>query len=97
MATALKPEMEARIADLAKRLGFAGPDAADRVLTMALDNLDATTPHPRPRMTDEEAGAEMAYWSEIAKRNRALHPFDDDNPPSRVWQDELYDEQGLPK
>jgi hypothetical protein len=39
----------------------------------------------------------MAYWSEIAKRNRALHPFDDDNPPSRVWQDELYDEQGLPK
>ena len=32
MATTLKPEIEARIADLAKRLGFAGSDALDQVL-----------------------------------------------------------------
>ena len=95
MATALKPEMEARIADLAQRLGFAGPDAAERVIAMALDDLDAKA--PRRQMTPEEIEAEIAYWSEVAKRNRALHPFDDDNPPSKVWQDELYDEQGLPK
>ena len=43
MATELKPEMEARIADLATRLGFAGPDAAERVLKAALDDLDAKT------------------------------------------------------
>lgn len=97
MVTELKPETEARIADLAKRLGIAGPDATDRVLGMALDNLEIITPRPRPKMTKEDAEAELAYWSAIAKRNRALHPFDDDNPPSRVWQDELYDEQGLPK
>lgn len=95
MTTELKPEMEARIADLAKRLGFAGPDAAERVLKAALDDLDAKTPNHK--MTPDEIEAEIAYWSQVAKRNRALHPFDDDNPPSRVWQEELYDERGLPK
>ncbi len=95
MTTELKPEMEARIADLAKRLGFAGPDAAERVLKAALDDLDAKTPNHK--MTPDEIEAEIAYWSRVAKRNRALHPFDDDNPPSRVWQEELYDERGLPK
>ena len=95
MATNLKPEMEARIVDLAKRLGFAGPDAAERVLKAALDDLDAKTPNHK--MTPDEIEAEIAYWSQVAKRNRALHPFDDDNPPSRVWQEELYDERGLPK
>ena len=95
MATTLKPQTVARIADLAQRLGFAGPDAAERVLTMALDDLDAKT--PKRKMTPEEIEAEITYWSEVARRNRALHPFDDDHPPSKVWQDELYDEQGLPK
>lgn len=95
MTTKLKPEMEARIVDLAKRLGFAGPDAAERVLKAALDDLDAKTPNHK--MTPDEIEAEIAYWSQVAKRNRALHPFDDDNPPSRVWQEELYDERGLPK
>jgi Mn-dependent DtxR family transcriptional regulator len=97
MTTTLKPEMEARIADLAKRLGYAGPDAAEKVLKMALDGLDARAPRRYPKMTPAEMAAEIEYWSEIGRRNRALHPFDDDNPPSKVWQDELYDEHGLPK
>ena len=97
MATTLKPGTEARIADLAKRLGFAGPGAAERVLEKALDDLEAKAPPPRRKMTPEEIEADVAYWSTVAKRNRALYPFDDDHPPSKVWQDELYDEQGLPK
>ncbi len=97
MATTLKPDMEERIAELAKRLDFAGPDAAERVLKMALDDLDAKAPKPRRKMTPEEKAAEIAYWSEIGRRNRALHPFDDENPPSKVWQDELYDEHGIPE
>ena len=97
MATTLKPDMEERIAELAKRLDFAGPDAAERVLKMALDDLDAKVPKPRRKMTPEEKAAEIAYWSEIGRRNRALHPFDDENPPSKVWQDELYDEHGIPE
>ena len=97
MATTLKPDMEERIAELAKRLDFAGPDAAERVLKMALDDLDAKAPKPRRKMTPEEKAAEIAYWSEIGRRNRALHPFDDENPPSKVGQDELYDEHGIPE
>lgn len=65
------------------------------MLKAALDDLDAKTPNHK--MTPDEIEAEIAYWSQVAKRNRALHPFDDDNPPSRVWQEELYDERGLPK
>ena len=97
MANTLKPEMEARIAELAERLGYAGPEATEKVLQQALDDLDAKTPKHRRKMTPEEKEAEIAYWSEIGRRNRALHPFDDENPPSKVWQDELYDEHGLPK
>ena len=97
MAMTLKPQTEARIADLAKRLGFAGQNATDQVLKMALDDLDAKTPPARRKMTPEEMEAEVAYWRKVAKRNRMLHPFDDENPPSKVWQEELYDEQGLPK
>ena len=95
MAIMLKPETEARIADLAKRLGFAGRNATDQVLKMALDALDAQTPPVRRKMTPEEMEAEMAYWRKVAKRNRTLHPFDDENPPSKVWQEELYDERGF--
>ena len=62
---------------------------------IALDDLDAKVLPPY-RPTPAEIAAEMKYWAEIGRRNRALHPFDDANPPSRVWQDELYDENGLP-
>ena len=97
MATTLKPETETRIADLAKRMGFAGPDAVDLVLHKALDDLEAQTAPVCRKMTSEEVAAEMAYWTEVGRRNRARYPYDDENPPSKVWQDELYDEQGLPK
>ena len=93
----LKPETAARVAALAKRLGYAGPNATDQILQLALDELEAKAPPPRRKMTTAEIEAEITYWREVGKRNRALHPFDDANPPSKVWQEELYDEQGLPK
>lgn len=97
MTTILKPETAARIAALADRLGYSGPDAAEQVLKKALDELDARAPRPQRKLTPDEIAAEMEYWAEVGRRNRALHPFDDANPPSKVWQDELYDENGLPK
>ena len=97
MATTLKPDMEERIAELAKRLDFAGPDAAERVLKMALDDLDAKAPKPRRKMTPEEVRSMLAPIVESGKRWREENPYDDANPPSRVWQEELYDEHGLPK
>ena len=95
----LKPETEARIADLAKRLGFAGQNATDQVLKMALDALDAKTPPARRKMTAEEMEAEYRFLSAAGRRWREEHPdeYDEKNPPSKVWQEELYDERGLPK
>ena len=55
MATTLEPEMAARIAALAERLGFAGPDATERVIVAALDYLD------------QSAGK----WVRWLRRNRA--------------------------
>lgn len=102
MATILRPETEARIADLAKRLGFAGPDAAERVLKKALDDLEATAPPPRRKMTPEEIEEEMKELERLTwagRRWREEHPdeYDENYPPSIAWQDELYDEHGLPK
>ena len=97
MATTLKPEMEARIAALAERLDVTAPDAHERVLSMALDDLEAKAPPPRRKMTPEEIAAQYKILSEVGRRLRAEYPYDDDHPPSKVWQEELYDEQGLPK
>lgn len=96
MPTTLKPEMEARLADLARRLGFDGPDAPEQALKLAVAELEAKTP-PRRKLSPVEVAAEMAPIVTAARRWREEHPFDDDNPPSKVWQEELYDEQGLPK
>ena len=96
MATTLKPEIEARLANLADQLGFTGPDGPELALTVAVEELEAKLPlHPKP--TPAEVAAEMEPIVAAARRWREAHPFDDDNPPSKVWQEELYDERGLPR
>ena len=97
MTNQLKPETAARIANLATRLGFTGADADERVLQMALDGLEYQALPPDHELTPDQIGAEKEYWMAVGKRNRALYPFDDDNPPSKAWQEELYDHRGLPK
>ena len=97
MSKTLKPEMEAQIEALAERLALTDPDAHERVLKMALDDLDAKVPPLRRKMTPEEITEEKAHWLEVGRQLREKYPYDDDHPPSKVWQEELYDEQGLPK
>ena len=99
MAMTLKPETETRIADLARRLGFAGPDAVEQVLHKALDDLDVKTAPVCRKMTPEEIAEEYELLSAAGRRWREENPdkYDENNPPSKVWQDELYDDQGLPK
>ena len=99
MATTLKPETETRIADLARRLGFAGPDAVEQVLHKALDDLEAQTTPVCRKMTPEEMAEEYELLSAAGRRWREENPdkYDENNPLSKVWQDELYDDQGLPK
>lgn len=97
MPTTLKPEIEAQIEALAERLALRDPDAHERVLKMALDELDAKVPPLIRKMTPEEIAEEKAHWLEVGRQLRAKYPYDDDHPPSKVWQEELYDDQGLPK
>ena len=50
-------------------------------------------------MTPEEIEAEYMTLSAAGRRWREEHPdeYDESYPPSLAWQDELYDEQGVPK
>ena len=99
MPTTLKPEIEAQIEALAERLALTDSDAHERVLKMALDELDAKVPPLSRKMTPEEIAEEYRILSAAGRRWREEHPeeYDEDNPPSKAWQEELYDEQGLPK
>ena len=97
MPTTLKAEMEAQIEALAERLALTDSDAHERVLKMALDELDAKVPPLSRKMTPEEIAEEKAHWLAVGRQLRAKYPYDDDHPPSKVWQEELYDDQGLPK
>lgn len=92
-----QPDLEARIDELAKRLHYHGPNAREQILNRALQALEDSLPEPRPRSSDEESAA---FWAGVRERGRRLrekYPYDDDNPPSKVWQEELYDENGLLK
>ena len=102
MARTVDPETEARIAELAKRLGLAGPDAPEQVLQMALDALDAKI-HPQSQemtsvVISTELG-ELEKLSTVGRRWREENPeqYDEIDQPSIAWQKELYDENGLPK
>ena len=102
MEITLDPKTEDRIADLANRLGFRGPDAARQVLLMAIAELDSRTPLRRGPPTPEEIAAELEILKRLSgagQRWREEHPdqYDENNPPSQAWQEELYDENGLPR
>ena len=92
-----QPDLETRIVNLAKRLHYHGPDAREQILHRALQALEDTLPEPRPKPTEEERAAFWAGVRERARQLREKYPYDDDNPPSKAWQEELYDENGLPK
>jgi len=96
MATELTPETEARISDLAERLGFAGPDAAERVIIAALDYLDESTGKWVRWYTRAEIDT-MVERDRVAYLKEKGYSETDPRPLSQLLQDELYDEFGLPK
>ena len=96
MTTKLTPDLEARIADLAARLGFAGPDAAERVIVAALDYLDESTDKWERWYTRAEIDT-MVERDRVAYLKQKGYPETDPRPLSQLLQDELYDEFGLPK
>ena len=90
-------DLETRIANLAKRLHYHGPNAREQILHRALKALEDSLPPPRPQRSKEESSAFWADIREGARKYREAHPYDPANPESRVWQEELYDDNGLPK
>ena len=66
------------------------------MLKLALDDLEAKPPQHR-KCTPEDVHAMLAPIVESGKRWREENPYAYANPPSRAWQEELYDELGLPK
>ena len=54
-------------------------------------------PASRENLTKAERAERMQHYVDFGAAYRQQHPYDDDNPPSKIWQDELYDENGLPK
>ena len=96
MTATLKPETAARIAALAGRLGYAGPDAAEQVIIAALDYLEECAGRWERWYTDRE----IAAIQEQRRRQYVAGLIAADatgKPLSELLQDDLYDEFGLPK
>ena len=74
MATFIKPDLETRIAKLAQRLGFDGPDAAEKVLDMALEYLDDSTSEEKRYFTRESTDAGWQRYT----HNLARQGYDGD-------------------
>ena len=51
------------------------------------------------KMTPEQIRKDLGSFGEAGRKWREEHPdeYDENYPPSIAWQDELYDEYGLPK
>ena len=69
MATLIKSDLETRIAKLAQRLGFDGPDAAEKVLDMALEYLADSASDEKRYFTRESTDAgQQRYTHNLARQ-----------------------------
>ena len=98
--TTTDPEalIEEYAVEVARRLGYQGPQARNQAVLKALQTLINVL--PPPQLTPEERAKSDAMWAHIfewGRKYREQNPYDPENPESRVLQDELYDEYGLPK
>ena len=72
MTTLDKPDITTRIAALAQRMGFDGPDAGERVLDMALEYLEdnaAGRPHWSTRQYQDDFSQQHA--ADLARQGHA--------------------------
>lgn len=99
LPTTTEPEalIEEYAVEVARRLGYTGPQARNQAVLKALRTLIDVL--PPPPLTEEERAKSKARWATIlehARQYRKEHPYDPANPESRVWQEELYGADGLP-
>ena len=93
-------DLDARVERLAARLDLQGRGRKTAVIERALRALEEQTERSRPDRADIEAALERLAEAgdRFRKRERRRgRSATGDRPWSQVWQDELYDERGLPK
>ena len=92
-------DLDARVERLAARLDLRGRGRKTAVIERALSALDEQTERTRPDRAYVEAALERLAQAgdRFRGRERGRGRDGDDRPLSQVWQDELYDEHGLPK
>ena len=64
MTTLIELDIETRIAKLTQRLGFDGPDAAEKALDMALEYLEDSA-------AGRERGRTRQYWDDFSQQRAA--------------------------
>jgi hypothetical protein len=84
MSSVTRVNIETRIALLAERLGFSGPNATEQVLGMALDYLDDSIAEPKRLYTRERRDAseqdsaaamdKLGYLDHAAGRPKSIPP-----------------------
>ena len=95
-----RPDLDARVERLAARLDLRGRGRKTAVIERALRALEEQTERSRAGRADIEAALERL--AEAGDRFREREGRSGrfpavDRPMSQVWQDELYDERGLPR
>ena len=92
-------DLDARVERLAARLDLRGRGRKTAVIERALRALEEQTERSRSSRADIEAALERLAEAGDRFRERGgtggRSPAVD-RPSSQVWQDELYDERGLP-
>ncbi len=72
MTTLDKPDIATRIAALAQRVGFDGPDAGEQVLDMALEYLeDSVAGRPRWRTRQHWDDFSQQHAADLARQGHA--------------------------
>ena len=59
--------------------------------------LDRSENNPNKHLARLDMRCIFAKVANRRWREEHPHEYDKNNPPSKVWQDELYDDRGLPK
>ena len=93
-------DLDERVERLAARLDLHGRGRKTAVIERALSALEEQTDRTRPDRAYVEAALERLATAGDRFREREARwgrDADDGRPSSQVWQDELYDEHGLPK
>lgn len=93
-------DLDARVERLAARLDLRGRGRKTAVIERALLALEEQTERARPDRAHVEAALERLAQAGDRFRERELgrgRSAGEDRPLSQVWQEELYDEYGLPK